>query len=358
MKPRRAKFCQAGYGLIELMIAMGLGLIVLAGVLVVFMAQRRVYQSASSQALIQNGQNALSAIITPMIRGAGFTGCSNIENGVVTYVAARTTPLTFDTSSAVKGFAATTMPAKVIDGAANDVTAGDWTPALDASFLTIAVGGVAQGSDVLVLIGAPPGAAPVGVTDFGASQITVNDASGIINTPQMLAVSDCGKSSIFQISAAAGNVLTYASGPSGTPQYPVGSQAVPIQQTGFFVARRKNSQQNALFEAVMTIPAGGTTANAVWAISELVPGISNMQVRYGSGSSDQTDQYVDASLVTNWSEITSVKLGFLVEGQQGSSDVATNPTSFALFDKTLTLPADSRLRHTFYMTVNTRNSTL
>ena len=74
----------AGFGLIELMIAMGLGLLVLAGVLVIFLAQRQAYQNSTSQALIQDADNALSAIITPVVRGAGFTGCSTIGNGVVT----------------------------------------------------------------------------------------------------------------------------------------------------------------------------------------------------------------------------------------------------------------------------------
>lgn len=358
MKRTFAKSTSTGFGMIELMIAMVLGLLVLAGVLAVFAAQRRIYQSASSQSLIQNGQNALSAIITPVIRGAGFTGCNHIGSGVRTYLPTRATPLTFDTSSAVKGFAATSLPAKLVGGAANDSNADDWTPALDASFLTSAVGGVTQGSDVLVLIGAPPGVKPVGVTAFGTDDLTVNDATDIADATQMLAISDCGKSSIFQITSAKNNVLTFASGPTGTPLYPVGSQAIPIQQTAFFVARRKNSGQNALFEGVMTIPAGGSAANATWSISELIPGVSSMQVRYGSGGNGRTAEYVDASLVNDWTAITSVKLGFLVEGQPGSSDISTNPTSVALFDKLFTLAADTRLRHTFYMTVNARNSTL
>jgi type IV pilus assembly protein PilW len=263
--------------------------------------------------------------------------------------------LTFDTSSAVKGFEASSMPASLVDGAANDTTDTDWTPKLDKSFLD--AGGMEKGSDVLVLIGAPPGTSPVGVTAFAPGAMTLNDASGITNTPQMVAVSDCGKSSIFQITAAASNVLTYTLGPNGTPVYPVGSQVIPIQQTAFFVAKRKSSGQSALYEGVMTMLASGSPASATWAVTELVPGVSNMQVLYGT-TNGASAQYLDASAVTNWSAVTSVKLGFLVEGNQASSNAATNQTSFKLFNQTLSLPTDSRLRHTFYMTINTRNSTL
>ncbi len=345
----------AGFGLIELMIAMGLGLLVLAGVLVIFLAQRQAYQNSTSQALIQDADNALSAIITPVVRGAGFTGCGTIGNGVVTYVASRNTPLTFDTSSAVKGFEASSMPATIVDGAANDTAVGDWTPTLDASFLT--AGGVEQGSDVLVLIGAPPGASPVGMMSFGAGLIKVNDSSGITNTRQMVALSDCGKSSIFEINPAASNNLAYTLGPNGTPVYPSGSQVIQIQQTAFFVATT-TAGQSALFQGVMTMPSGGSAANAKWAISAIVPGVINMQVLYGIGVNGQTTQYVNAGAVTNWGAVTSVRLGFLIEGNQASSTAATNQTAFKLFNTALTVPMDSRLRHTYYMTVNTRNTTL
>ena len=249
------------------------------------------------------------------------------------------------------------MPATIVDGAANDTTAGDWTPALDASFLSATVGGVEQGSDVLVLIGAPPGASPVGMMSFGAGLIKVNDSSGITNTRQMVALSDCGKSSIFQINPAASNILAYTLGPNGTPVYPSGSQVIPIQQTAFFVATT-TAGQSALFQGVMTMPSGGSAANAKWAISAIVPGVINMQVLYGIGVNGQTTRYVNASAVTNWGAVTSVRLGFLIEGNATSSTAATNQTAFKLFATALTVPMDSRLRHTYYMTVNTRNATL
>lgn len=345
----------AGFGLIELMLAMVLGLIVLAGVLVVFIAQRQVYQSSNSQALIQDADNALSAIITPVIRGAGFTGCGSISTGVNSYVNVPAKPLTFNTNSAVQGFEATTMPATLVDGAANDTVDTDWTPKLDASL----VGNVEPGSDVLVLIGAQPGKAPVGATIFNVGAMTVNDASGFA-PQQIVAVSDCGKSSVFQIDAVDGvnNILGYAVGPNGTPLYPAGSQVIPIQQTVFFVGKG-DAGQSALYEGVMTIPTGGGPAAAVWNFQEMVPGVSNMQVLYGIGVDRQTTRYVDAiTAAANWGAVTTIKLGFLIEGNQASSNASTNQGLFTLFGTTLAVPVDSRLRHTFYMTVNTRNTTL
>ena len=353
----------AGFGLVELMIAMALGLFVVAGVLVVFIAQRQVYQSSNSQSLIQDADNAISAIITPVVRGAGFTGCSSLAGGVKAYPSATNTPLTFNTTSPVQGFDSKTIPSPLVDGAANDTSAGDWSPSLDASFIT--AGGIAPGSDVLVLIGAPPGAAPVGVTSFGTNAITLNTSLSTSTLtfapPQLVAVSDCGKSSIFQVNSVTGTTLAYATGPNGTPLYPVSSQVIPIQQTAFFVAQYAG--QSALFETVMTIPAGGTAANAAWSKPvEIAPGVLNMQVLYGvassSGATTAATAYENAANVTNWALVNTVKLGFLIEGNASSSTVSTNQTTFPLFSSTLTVPADSRLRHTFFMTANIRNTTL
>lgn len=350
----------SGFGLIELMIAMALGLVVLAGVLVVFIAQRQVYQNSTSQSLIQDADNALSAVITPVVRGAGFTGCGAIGGGgVKTYITGAPTPLTYDTSSAVKGFSANAIPSPLVDGAANDTTKGDWTPKLDTSFVT--AGGVAPGSDVLVLIGAPPGAAPVGVTNFAAGAIAVNASpntpSLTITPSQLVAVSDCGKSSIFQltgVTAGTSPVLNYTLGPNGSPLYPISSQVIPIQQTAFYVGT-DHAGQSALFEAVMS----GNAATASWGTPlKVVPGVLNMQVLYGIGNSSQATQYVNAASVTNWTAVTTIKLGFLIEGNQASSTASTNQKTFPLFGNTLTVPTDSRLRHTFYLTVNTRNNTL
>jgi type IV pilus assembly protein PilW len=359
------KHRHAGFGLVELMIAMALGLFVVAGVLVVFIAQRQVYQSSNSQSLIQDADNAISAIITPVVRGAGFTGCASLAGGVKAYPSATNTTLTFNTTSPVQGFDSKTIPSPLIDGAANDTSATDWAPSLDTSF--VSAGGVAPGSDVLVLIGAPPGAAPVGVTSFGTNTITLNTSLSTSTLtfapppPQMVAVSDCGKSSIFQVNSVAGTTLSYATGPNGTPLYPVSSQVIPIQQTAFFVAQG-NAGQSALFETVMTIPAGGTAANAVWSKPvEIAPGVLNMQVLYGvanGGVSTAATSYVTAANVTNWTLVNTVKLGFLIEGNASSSTASNNQTTFPLFSSTLTVPADSRLRHTFFMTANIRNTTL
>ncbi|HEV2538877.1 MAG TPA: PilW family protein [Frateuria sp.] len=348
-----------GFGLIELMIAMAIGLVVAAGVIVIFVAERQVYSNSSAQALIQDADNAISAVISPVARGTGFVGCGAISSGIVSYIGTHATPLTFDTTSSVKGFTGT-VPTQVVDNSANDTTAKDWTPTLDASL--VKAGGAEQGSDVISMIGAAPGASPIGVqAPVLGSPILVNDVSQLskINGggPQMVAISDCGKSSAFEITSISGTSLAFSSGPNGTPAYPKDSQIIPLQQTVFFVGKG-DSGQSALFRGVMTLPASGAASGATWTVTEMVPGVIAMKALYGTGPASQATEYFDASGVTDWTAVTTVRLGFLVEGPLGSAPMPSGPQTYQLLNAAITVPADTRLRHVFSMTINPRNDTL
>jgi type IV pilus assembly protein PilW len=350
---------QRGFGLIELMLAMAIGLIISAGLVVIFLTQRQVYQSATAQGAMQDADNAIAAILTPAIRDAGFLGCSSMTEGSPnSALGTGSTPLVFANNGGVLGYAAS-LPASLVDGAPNDLNGSHWQPALDSSLTTSQVG-VEQGSDVLVLFGMRPGSHPVDAS-FAGNNLTLSDASsfsGNGGAPQVIAVSNCASSSLYASSALNGLTLSLASTPN-LALYPDGAQAVPLQQAAYYVARGDGGQ-SALFQAVMTIPAGGGVANATWQTSEIVPGVTAMQVRYGIGSDSngsQTTQYVSANQVSNWSAVTSLRLGFIVEGGIGSSGNGSATSSYTLFD-TFQLPADSRLRHTTFLTVDLRNHSL
>jgi type IV pilus assembly protein PilW len=353
------KTTQRGFGLIELMLAMAIGLVISAGLVVIFLAQRQVYQSATSLGAMQDADNAITAILAPAIRDAGFLGCSGMTDGNPSNnLGAGSTPLVFASASGVLGYAST-LPAQLIDGAPNDLNGSHWQPALDSSLTTGQVG-VEQGSDVLVLFGMRPGSNPVDAS-FAGNNLTLSDATSFSANgaaPQVIAVSNCASSSLYAATGLNGLTLSLASTPN-LALYPDGAQAVPLQQTAYYVARGDGGQ-SALFQAVMTIPAGGGVANASWQASEIVPGVTAMQVRYGVGSDSsgaQTTQYVSANQVSNWSAVTSVRLGFLVEGGTGSSANGSTARSYTLFD-TFQLPADSRLRHATFLTVDLRNHSL
>lgn len=345
---------QHGFSLVELMIATLIGFLLSLAVLQIYLGQTQVYKVSNSQDLIQSTENAISNLVTPIVRSAGFIGCSTVSTALSNLNAGGSNPLgSLGTSpTLLTGYSGGTASFTIGSNAANSGTAGDWSPSLDATLL----GNVQKGSDVIVLLGSVPGNPPVSITSIpnGSSSFTVQSTTGLtIAANQYGAVSDCSKSTVFQITGVTGTTISHAAG-GGTLQnasssfpvnYLAGSQFVVLQQTAFFVGQSQGGQ-SALMRATLT----GTT----WTVQPLVPGVEIMKVQYGIGSDGIITQYVPANLVTNWAQVYAVRMGFLIAGQQGSG---TNSTEkFNVLDIQMTVPADNRLRHVFEMTIHLRNS--
>lgn len=73
---RRRKHAQAGFGLIELMISMLLGLLVLGAAIAVFQSNQRTLNANEGQNRIQEGARAAYEMMSRDIRAAGGTACS------------------------------------------------------------------------------------------------------------------------------------------------------------------------------------------------------------------------------------------------------------------------------------------
>ncbi|MBC7574138.1 MAG: PilW family protein [Herminiimonas sp.] len=350
-----------GFSLVELMIALVIGLVLLGAASSIYIAQSRMSKSAVSQASIQNVENAIAALITPAIRATGFNGCSTFSRSLSNLVAGGPPPVgTVGTTAAfMAGYdaigtgGASTSYTISQNNAANGVSASGWSPALDSTLL----GSVSNGSDVLVLLGAAVRSSPIGVTVIptGGNSLTVQDATGL-RVGQLAMVSDCLKSSIFKITAISANTITHAAGSgameNGTDalgvNYPPASQFIPLEQTAFFVGQGQGDQST-LMKA--------TYGSGAWTTVPLVPGVESMQVLYGIGNAGIVTRYVAASAVADWTLVYTVRLGFLIQGQIGSGATTTTASrQFVVLGTTVTVPADGRLRHLYEINVNLRNA--
>jgi type IV pilus assembly protein PilW len=344
----------SGFSLVEVMVSVTLGIILSIAIIAVYIAQKNIYRTNVSQASIQSAENAISELITPTIRSTGFCGCSTILQALSNLHTGGPPPLGTlgSTPSMVMGYAFTANPIVITqDYAGNSTNANNWSPGLDASL----IGSVGTTSDVLIVLGAVPESAPVGVTTFtsGSSSLILQSSTGI-TSGQFGAISDCLKASVFTITSVSGNTITHDVGSGALANssgallvdYPVGAQFVALLQTAFFVANTPNGQSS-LVRA--TLNTSGT-----WSIQSIIPGVQVMKVLYGVGSNGLPTQYVSANAVTNWGQIYSIRLGFLIQGQQGSATLS--PTSYTVLGTTVNVPNDNRLRHVYEMTINLRNS--
>ena len=345
---------QHGFSFVELMIATLLGLIIGYAVIQIYLTQSQFYKTANSQSVILNVENAIINLVTPTIRSAGFLGCSNTATAISNLNTGAPAPLgSFNTVPAMiagyNGSGASFTFAQT--NPANDNNSAHWSPALPASLS----GQVVQGSDVVIVLGATPNSSPIGVTQIsiGSNTLDLLTTTGAnLSAGQLGTVSDCTKSIIFQITSIGGNTLTQGAG-VGTMQnasasfpvsFPVGAQFMPVQETAFFIGQGQGGQ-SALMRGVLT--TGG------WTVEPLVPGVEFMKIQYGIGDNKLITQYVSANSVPDWTKVYSIRIGFLIAGKMGS---ASSAITYTVLDTTVTVPADSRLRHTYEMTIQLRNS--
>jgi type IV pilus assembly protein PilW len=252
-----------------------------------------------------------------------------------------------------------------------DASLGDWLastgPAWGGGGLDPALTGlVIKNSDVLLINSTyrttyPP--AVVSSITTGTSSFTVQNSYNLA-AGQLAVISDCAKSVVFQIAGApVPNTLSATisfgtgAGPGGNNastfpvSFEIGSQVTPVDTTVFYIGQGADGDA-ALFSYDMK----ATTAFVAPA-TELVPDIENMQILYGvdTTGTQTVSEYVPAQQVVDFSTVMSVKIAVLAASQPGAvPKPASNPT-YQLLGNTVTVPADTRSRQIFEITVSTRN---
>jgi type IV pilus assembly protein PilW len=360
---------QRGVTLVELMVALVLGLVLTGGAIQVFIGQRTTYGFNEGLSRLQeNGRFALDTL-NYRVRMAGYKGClsdiathNNLNGG--------TTSLAFNFDEGLRGFeAGGTAPgalfAATSSNPANSSTSGDWSPALHADL----VGSVIPGSDVIVVRNVSPSAHAL-VSPFNDSAQIFVDAAPTDYTPGEIGiVSDCQQSSVFQITNVSSNTgagafginmthseASYVPGNTtanwpGDQQYGAGAELYRAEAWIYYVGARAGGPP-ALFQRRLRLT--GTTVALVG--EELVDGVDTMQALYGidTDNNGAVDQYVTANNVADWSDVVTVRVSLLMRApdEYGTElDGAVYDVNETLFDPV----DDRRVRQVFTTTIALRN---
>lgn len=381
-----------GFSLVEVMIALVIGTLLLAGLVQVFGASRAAYQTAEGLSRTQeNGRFALD-FLQRDLRMAGHFGCINDQarllNGpnqfTLAYATAPTEasygteawPLQFHIS--LQGYEANgTAPgddfalvaAPAVAGAANG---NQWTPTLPADLAARAV----PGSDVVVIRYILPESVPVeGFLPGTAPDITFNDArwavlaSGVA-APGLFAVTDCASATIFAGArlAAPTNVIrpNVPAGDIGFREVyePNRSTLHRAESMAYYIGVGASGEP-ALMRC-RAIDASGTCTE-----EELVEGVENMQLTYGLSlvANDRPTGYIQTARIASdigdastnqaareqWRLVGAIQVGVLVRSPNRAQalDRATPYSSLGL---NITPPAaDRRTRAVYENTLALRN---
>jgi type IV pilus assembly protein PilW len=356
---------QRGVTLIELMISVVLAMVLMAGAIQVFIANRTTY--AFNEGLSRLQENARFALdyIANDVRMTGYVGCLanlGVNNNLNAPDAFRD-----DLENGLQGYEYVTgaaFAATAIDPAA-ETNESLWEPDLPAQLANVVI----PGSDVLVVrrLGSRSSALISPFSDL--DKIYPEDAT-LFQQGQVVVASDCQKATVFQVTnadPAMSGTLEHVTG-GYTPGnsiaawpteqlYGLGSEVAALETVVFFVGRGGNGSP-ALFQSRLRRDPVDPTLTEFGAPEEIVDSIDTMQVRYGwdSDNNNAIDQWLRADEVdaAKWDEIRSVEVSLLARATEeyGTAvDAATYPLGGLTFDPV----DDRRLRRVFSTVIGLRN---
>jgi len=335
---------QKGFSLVELMVAIVVGLILVAAVIELFVNNRQVYRVQDAQSRLQESGRYAMKILADNIEKAGYLGCATRSN--VTLVNSLN-----DANAYLWNFS---MP---IQG--NEATgANNWTPALDAS-----VGGSSPvgGNDVITIRTVEPPEIRIIThtpsTPPGSADIIVNPGTNLEQGDIMLA-HDCVAAAIFEITSsnaeANAGTLAHAVG-AGTPDTPGNATASLGHNFGEGWVNRVSTNSFYIRNNPNNIPSlyrKRFDANAV----ELVEGIEQMQITYGvdTTANGSANEYRTANNVGNWNNVVSVRVSLVAVSIE--NNLTVDGSQLYNFNGVNDIdPGDQRLRRVFTRTITLRN---
>lgn len=301
----------SGMSMIELMIAMVIGIILLGGAATMFITNKRIYKEQAEMGLLQENARFALETMSHNIRMAGYVGChddlSQVTNNLTT------------------------------------VGVNDFTSFMDGTEGT--------NDSFRIRYFQPFGRTTTSTMGTTDSVIAINDGQGI-NQNDILAITDCDSADIFanthddvpgdlelRHTAAGGNTSDGLSKP-----YPENSQINRVISRRYFVQPSANGTGNALWW------------NTAAGDQELVEGVEKMELKFGEDTSGNgsANSFIDASAVTNWENVVAIRIALLMRTVQQYGTVFDDKT-YDLLGTTYDPVDDRRRRRVFTTTVQVRN---
>lgn len=348
-----------GLSLVELMVAITIGLIILAALARLYATSRSTYTLEEGLARVQENARFAMEFLTQDIRMAGYSGCLGQGAPVSVRLNNSTDPLS-DLSKPVSGHVYTGT------GGSNLT---DWSPALPGTVngvIYFSNNEVMPYTDVIVVRrGDETGfqVQPPAMTSTAAA-LQIPTSSGL-EVGDILMVSDCKGGDVFQITGPT-NIDT-----SGTLNHSGGAGVTPgnIDQT----LSRTYGTDSTIMKLVTRIyyigkRGGNVTSTAPAALfrkeldknaftaQELVEGIERLRLSYGEDAeSDKVPNYYSgAGGVVSWTKVVTVRVGLLARTIENVEAVPDTRT-YDLAGNSVGPFNDKARRRAFNSTIQLRN---
>ena len=356
---------EKGLSLVELMVAITIGLIILTAVSQIFVTSRATYTYEEGMSRVQESGRFAIDFITQDVRMAGYTGCLNKATTVTNHLK---DPTYYVSNYAVGQY----LTGHTYTGSGGSALS-DWTPALQGTdgngIVYFSANEVVPYTDVLVIRrGSENSVRPDGpMTPTSAAAIDITGNNGGLSQFDIVLVSDCKRADIFQLTGPASfgagtNNLVHNTGVVGNPgnlteelsfMYGTDAEVMKLITRMYYISRRggnvtTNTNPPALFRKEFT---GGAFVS-----QELVEGVENMRVVFGEDTDNDkvANIFNRANAVGTWGNVLSARVGLLVQTTT-NVDAADDIKTYNVAGTALGPFSDKRRRHVYTSTIQVRN---
>lgn len=350
---------QHGFSLIELMIAMLIGILMLLAATGLFINNNRIYNEQNEMGRLQENARFAIDLLTNDIRMAGYAGCvDDLAAFTNTTVGAATITKLHNSTHAIEGI--------------NDKTAGDtWLPSGSTEEVTKIKNSptTTVGTDAITLRYLEPIPNQLTFTIGSTMNTAANTAipvtcsaasacTSFITANENMAISDCAAGDIFVATGATANTITHVG--TFSRGYDDSAQISRYVTTRYYIGTAANTNQTG--DAILALYRYTSVAGAA-TTQELLEGVERMEILYGVDTNDDgvPNSYLAAGAVgltttAHWGNVTSVKIVLLLRTLDENVNIDRDIRTYSLLDAAAYNPADERLRRrTYTTTVQIRN---
>jgi type IV pilus assembly protein PilW len=315
---------QLGFSMVELMVAMVIQFILLAGMVFVYSNSRVMFTVNEQLSRVQENGRYLTDALLHDIRMAGYSGCRSIDEVVPNNIARL--PPTF---------------ASLADGITVFENGAGWA---NPSALTRVAG-----SDVITLQSTQGSGASLRanmITDTAMIQIIINPDRLAAN--DLILISDCSHADLFRASAVNhGSTIAHDNiantGNQLSKAYADDAQLMPFDAHTYFIATGANAEPGLYRHSFNSDTA-----------TLLAEGVENMQLLLAEDTSgdQEPDVYVNATAVMDWEAVIGVRVGLLM---RSDNNVAAEARAFTFNGADANTGNDTRVRKAFWSYAAMRN---
>lgn len=367
MKPKTRRPIQAnisGFTLIEVMTALVIGSILMLGAITIMVNSKDAYETQDDLARLQENARFAVNLLLKDIRMAGYFGCNvdpekffdHIDNGAPGNL--------FDNDAGLEGMD-------------NYHVTATWEPSgVSADIDAIAGLTYLPNSDGLTIRYLDPASAVTIDEDMPQPSAEMKvDSVGNLVDGQIVAITDCSSTDVIQLTnVQSGSLHLQHNSGTGTPgnvnsntefsfsgcnapnclskAYGEGARVMSMKAVRYFL-HDDDGDGNPSLHRLLIAPSGG---DATTQLQKLVDGVDSLQFTYGEDTTGNgvADTYGTADSVTNWSSVSTVRIGMLFNtvdeyGQQ------TDSVARSVNGENFPAQNDRRRRRLFTTTVLLRN---